>query len=185
VGEKKLDNVLSFSSDLSGPAKDLAGLVKVNFDSADQWFEEDTPIFVHPKDPFKRIEILTSTRRIRVFIDDHVVADTRTSQHLYETGLPVRHYMPLTAVDQKVLRKSKTRTKCPYKGEAEYYSVDLGKGNVHEDVVWYYDTPILESASIVGLVCFYNENVSVDRCRWRLLCVGHLRVRVRVLTVSD
>lgn len=59
--------------------------------------------------------------------------------------------MPLTAIDASVLRPSTTKTKCPYKGEASYYSVDLGGGKVYEDVVWYYNAPLMESAKIEGM----------------------------------
>jgi len=161
VGDRSTDKVIAFSDDLTGNAEQLKGLVMVDFGSIDQWFEEDSPIFVHPKDPFKRVDIFQSTRHIRVFVDGTVVADTHTSSHLYETMLPCRYYMPLTAVDPSVLRPSKTRTQCPYKGEAEYYSVEVN-GKLHEDIVWFYDRPTLESALVVGLVCFYNEKVDIE-----------------------
>lgn len=68
--------------------------------------------------------------------------------------------MPLASVDQSVLRKSSLITKCPYKGEAEYYNVVVD-GKEMENLVWYYRMPIHESAAIAGLVCFYNEKVDV------------------------
>ncbi|KAK3625891.1 hypothetical protein LTR56_008451 [Elasticomyces elasticus] len=161
VGGKSIDKVVAFSDSLSGDAEPLAGLVKIDFDSVDAWFEEDTPVFVHPKDPFKRIDIVASKRPIRVSVDGQVVAETSMSSHLYETMLPTRFYMPFTALDPSVLRPSKTRTRCPYKGEAEYYSVEVN-GKLHEDIIWYYRTPTLESGPIVGLVCFYNEKVDIE-----------------------
>lgn len=127
----------------------------------DKWFEEDSPIFIHPKDPFKRIDLLQSTRPILVSIDGVQVAKTNTSTHLYETGLPCRYYIPLTAIDQGILRPSKTRTQCPYKGEAEYYSVEVN-GKLHEDVIWYYNQPLLECAKVESLCCFYNEKVDIE-----------------------
>ncbi|KAK0355858.1 hypothetical protein LTR91_025081 [Friedmanniomyces endolithicus] len=163
VGTKSTSNVLSFPSTLTeGPAAPLAGLVRIDFDSLDAWFEEDTPIHVHPKDPFKRLDILSSTRPIRVLINRVLVAETSTSAHLYETGLPCRFYLPFSALlDPGVLRASATRTRCPYKGEAEYWSVEVG-GEVYEDVIWYYRTPTMESAAVAGLVCFYNEKVDIE-----------------------
>ena len=161
VREKSIDKVICFADELPKAAMELQGLVKIDFASVDQWFEESTPIFVHPKDPFKRVDILQSTRHIVVKIDGRVVADTDSSMHLYETGLPCRYYLPLTRVDASVLRPSETKTQCPYKGEAEYYSVELD-GKIHEDVVWYYNRPLLESARIEGLVCFYNEKVEIE-----------------------
>ncbi|KAK0307115.1 hypothetical protein LTR01_005761 [Friedmanniomyces endolithicus] len=163
LGTKSTSNVLAFPPSLTGgPAASLAGLVRIDFDSLDAWFEEDTPIHVHPKDPFKRLDILSSTRPIRVLINGVLVAETSTSCHLYETGLPCRFYLPFSAVvDPGVLRESATRTRCPYKGEAEYWSVELG-GEVYEDVIWYYRTPTMESAAVAGLVCFYNEKVDIE-----------------------
>jgi uncharacterized protein (DUF427 family) len=152
VGDRSVP-CITFTCFLSGAAAPLKGLTKINFDAVDRWFEEDAPIHMHPKDPFKRIDILPSTRRVQVFDrkGGKQLADAASSMHLYETGLPVRYYLPLTAVDASLLRPSATKTQCPYKGEAEYYSVELpGGGGVLKDAVWYYDRPIMESAKIEG-----------------------------------
>ena len=127
----------------------------------DQWFEEDTPIYVHPKDPFKRVDLLTSTRPLKISLKNTVLATAPTSLHLYETSLPARFYIPLTSIDPSVLKPSKTRSQCPYKGEAEYYSVVLEDGEIVEDIVWFYRTPTIECAAIAGLCCFYNEKVDI------------------------
>jgi uncharacterized protein (DUF427 family) len=152
--DKKTNDCIIFSSDLSGPASPLANLARISFGAMDRWFEEATPIYVHPKDPFKRVDVLPSTRRVQVSINGVQVADSRSSMHLYETGLPARFYLPLTDVDVSLLRPSETKTQCPYKGEAEYYSVDTGKGEVAKDVVWFYERPVLECAKIEGEFCF-------------------------------
>jgi uncharacterized protein (DUF427 family) len=81
--------------------------------------------------------------------------------HLYETTLPTRYYIPLTAINNSLLRCSSTRTKCPYKGEAEYYDLVVGDGKVYKDVVWFYTRPTVECAAITGLCCFYNEKVDI------------------------
>lgn len=154
------DQVIAFNDKLSGKAEELQGLVKIDFKAMDQWFEEDTPIHVHPKDPFKRVDILQSNRPITVSVDGTQIASTPTAMHLYETGLPCRFYLPLTAIDPSVLRKSDTTTKCPYKGIAEYYSVEIG-GKVYEDLFWYYRAPTLECAKVEGLCCPYNERVDI------------------------
>src|SRR5262249_18794671 len=85
----------------------------------------------------------------------------------YETGLPTRYYLPATAADRSLLRKSDTTTQCPYKGKANYFDVVLNgqegkEDKVLKDVVWYYDTPTHESAAIAGLLCFYNEKVDIE-----------------------
>ena len=150
MNSKETNEVLIFSDTLSGPAAPLAGLARISFAAMDRWFEESMPIYVHPKDPFKRVDVLPSTRHVQVYVNDVKVADTRSSMHLYETGLPARFYLPLTDVDASKLRPSETKTQCPYKGEAEYYSVETGEGKVATDVVWYYERPILECAKIEG-----------------------------------
>jgi uncharacterized protein (DUF427 family) len=150
VSSKQTNECIIFASDLSGPASHLANLARISFGAMDRWFEEATPIYVHPKDPFKRVDVLPSTRHIQVSINGVQVADSRSSMHLYETGLPARFYLPLTDVDVSLLRPSETKTQCPYKGEAEYYSVDTGKGGLAKDVVWFYERPVLECAKIEG-----------------------------------
>jgi len=152
------DRVLRFSDEeLNGALK---GLVRLEFGSMDQWLEEETPIYVHPKDPFKRIDILPSSRLVEVKVAGRSVAKTSFAVHLLETGLPTRYYLPLASVDQSVLRKSELVTKCPYKGDAEYYHIVVN-GEEHKDLVWYYRNPTHESAGIAGLLCFYNEKVDI------------------------
>ncbi|KAJ4318002.1 hypothetical protein N0V84_007056 [Fusarium piperis] len=152
----KIDNVLRFDNDKKLGA--LGGMLRIEFGSIDQWLEEDAPIYVHPKDPFKRVDILPSQRPIEVQVMGKTVAKASSSMHLFETGLPTRYYLPLGAIDQSVLRKSDLRTKCPYKGEAEYYHVVID-GQEMKNLAWYYRLPTHESAAIAGLVCFYNEKV--------------------------
>lgn len=154
------DQVIAFNGKLSRKAEELQDLVKIDFQAMDQWFEEDTPIHVHPKDPFKRVDVLQSNRPVTVSVDGVKIASTPTAMHLYETGLPCRFYIPLTAIDPTVLRQSDTTTKCPYKGIAEYYSVEIN-GQLHEDLFWYYRAPTLECAKVEGLCCPYNERVDI------------------------
>ncbi|KAK2674591.1 Superfamily of unknown function DUF427 [Fusarium oxysporum f. sp. vasinfectum] len=132
IKEAKVDNVVRFFQDVTLGA--LSDMVRIEFRSIDQWFEEDEPIFVHSKDPFKRVDILHSTRPIEVKVNGRTVAKATSSMHL--------------------LRQ------CPYKGEAEYYNIVID-GKTFENLVWYYNHPTLESAAIARLVCFYNEKVDI------------------------
>ena len=70
----------------------------------DGWFEEDREIYVHPKDPFKRIDILPSSRKVRVEIDGTVTAESASAMFLFETGLPLRYYLPQTSVSGVYVR---------------------------------------------------------------------------------
>ncbi|KAL7812725.1 DUF427 domain-containing protein [Trichoderma gracile] len=159
VEARSTDRVLRFDDDQSWGV--LAGLLRLEFSAMDSWLEEDLPIYGHPKDPFKRIDILPSTRPIEVRIAGKTVAKSAYAQHLHETGLRVRYYLPLASVvDPALLRPSKTTTYCPYKGTAEYYDVVLD-GKEYKDVVWYYRATLHESAAVAGLISFYNEKVEI------------------------
>ncbi|KAL9595003.1 MAG: hypothetical protein Q9219_006702 [cf. Caloplaca sp. 3 TL-2023] len=151
---KETDRVLVFEK---GP---LAGLTRVEFGAMDSWFEEDAPIYGHFKDPYKRVEILPSTRRITIKVGDVVVADSTFNMFLFETMLRPRYYMPKTAVNWKYVTPSTTTSLCPYKGTAEYYNLNVN-GKEISDSIWWYRLATHESAPVVGMVCFYNEKVEV------------------------
>ena len=117
-------------------------------------------MWVHARDPYTRIDVLSSSRRVRIEIDGVTVADSTNASFLYETGLPVRYYLPKTDVRMDLLTPSDTSTACPYKGTARYWSAEVN-GETHQDVVWGYDSPLPESQKITGLICFYDEKVDV------------------------
>jgi uncharacterized protein (DUF427 family) len=148
---------------IDSPVAALRDLVRIEWGAMDQWFEEDEPVYVHPRDPYKRVDILASSRHVVVRIDGVVVADSHRPHILFETGLPPRYYLPLTDVRVDLLHPSTRRTHCPYKGTATYWNVVID-GTEHPDVVWWYRTPLPESQKIAGLACFYDEraDISVD-----------------------
>lgn len=124
----------------------------------DRWFEEDEEVFVHVRDPFRRVDCLPTTRRVVVEHGGQGVADSSRGVLLFETGLPTRHYLPRQDVSADCLLPSEHRTQCPYKGEAHYHHLEAG-GEVLENAVWYYPNPVEESARIRGLLCFGGELV--------------------------
>ncbi|MBT8218105.1 MAG: DUF427 domain-containing protein [Acidimicrobiia bacterium] len=138
----------------------LADHVAFMWDAMDSWFEEDEEVFVHARDPYTRIDALPSSRHIEVKINGVTVADSTKPTLLFETGLPTRYYLPLLDVRMDLLRDSDTTTYCPYKGEANYFSVELDDELI-EDIVWYYKYPVEESSRIAGMVSFYNEKVDI------------------------
>ena len=143
----------------TSPIEDIEGTVAFKF-SAFDWFEEDEPIYVHPRDPYTRIDILQSSRHVEVFMEGTKVADTHQPKILFETGLPVRYYIPGTDVRMDLLSHSELRTDCPYKGTAHYYDTRIGD-QVIENHVWWYPAPIAESQKIAGCLSFYNEKVDI------------------------
>src|SRR6202034_3278508 len=114
----------------------------------------------HPRSPYSRVDILASSRHVRIEIDGVAVADSRSPRILFETGLPPRYYLPLSDVPLDLLPPSATQPSCPYKGTASYWSVATGSGT-HQDIAWIYRTPLPESQKIAGLACFYNEKVDL------------------------
>src|SRR5215467_11999805 len=144
----------------ASPARQLHDAVRFDWDAMSEWLEEDEPVYTHPRDPHTRIDILASSRRVRVELDGIVVAESGQPMILFETGLPPRYYLPLTDLRMDLLRPSDRVSHCPYKGQASYYSVQTPT-RLHQDVVWVYRTPLPESQKIAGLACFYNERVEL------------------------
>ncbi len=142
------------------PIEALRGHVRLDWDAMDAWFEEDEEVFVHPRDPYKRVDILASSRHVRIEIDGVTVAESRSPRLLFETGLPTRYYLPKTDVRMDLVEPSDKITRCPYKGDAEYWSVRIGD-QLHADIAWYYRLPTAESQKIAGLVAFLDERVDV------------------------
>lgn len=136
------------------------GYVRLDWEAMDHWFEEDEEVFVHPRDPHTRVDVLASSRHVVVAVGGVTVAESRQPRLLFETGLPTRYYLPLTDVRLDLLRPSVTVSQCPYKGTAAYWSVEVD-GKVHQDVVWTYRSPLPESQKIAGLVAFWNEKVEL------------------------
>jgi len=143
------------------PIEEIAGYYAFDWSAMDAWFEEDEQVYVHARDPHTRIDILQSSRRVEVTVDGVKIADSVRPRLLFETGLPTRYYLPKTDVRMDLLTPSDLNTDCPYKGTASYYTVDTGTA-VHENIVWWYPSPVAESAGIAGFVCFYNEKVDIS-----------------------
>jgi uncharacterized protein (DUF427 family) len=142
------------------PVPELSGRVAFVWDAMDSWFEEDEEVFVHARDPYTRVDILPSSRHIQVVVNGTTVADSHHARLLFETGLPTRYYVPKTDVRMDLLTPTKTQSHCPYKGTARYWSVETD-GDLHENIVWGYPTPLEESIRVAGLVSFYNEKVDI------------------------
>ncbi|GAA5047357.1 uncharacterized protein (DUF427 family) [Thermocatellispora tengchongensis] len=107
------------------------------------------------------ITIKPTRARVVVTVAGHTVADTTDALSLNEADYPAVQYIPLDDVDQRVLRRTKTSTYCPYKGEAGYYSVVTPEGHVAEDVVWEYREPHDAVKQIAGHVAFYADRAEI------------------------
>ena len=142
-------------------ADGLAGTARFEWSALDAWYEEDEEVFVHPRNPYVRVDALRSTRTLRIELDGVLLAESRSPVLVFETGLPTRYYLNRTEVDFTRMVPSPTQTSCPYKGMTSgYWSVRTG-GTVHPDLAWAYDFPTAGLTSIAGLVAFYNEKVDI------------------------
>jgi uncharacterized protein (DUF427 family) len=121
-----------------------------------RWFEEATEVFVHARDPSKRVDAIPSERHVRVEVGGTLLAESRRPTALFETWLPTRWYLPAEDVHLDRLERSGTITRCPYKGQARFWALRGGR-----DVAWSYPDPIPECPRIAGLVAFFNEHVDL------------------------
>jgi uncharacterized protein (DUF427 family) len=139
---------------------ELAGFVTFEWNAMDAWFEEDEEIFVHPRDPYHRVDTRESSRHIRVEIDGQTVAESRRPYVLFETNHPTRFYLPRLDVRLDLLAATETRSGCAYKGFASYWSLKAGSPP-GRDIAWSYAFPFAECAKIANSICFYNERVDL------------------------
>ena len=134
---------------------DLAGHVILDFNAFDTWYDDDEPLVAHPRDPFTRIDIRPASHQVRIEVGGTVLADSQRPVMLYETFLPVRTYLPRADVRMDLMAPSATRSECAYKGEASYWAFE------GRDVAWTYERPLVDSAPITDLICFFDERVDV------------------------
>ena len=158
AGGKTAENAVWSYLDPKADARDIAGYMSFYWNQMDSWYEEEDEIFVHARDPYKRVDVLNSARHIQVVLGGETVADSMSPRLVIETGHLLRYYLPREDVRVDLLEASPTRSRCPYKGIASYWSANIN-GNRYEDVVWSYELPISECSKIKDLMCFFNERV--------------------------
>lgn len=158
VGDKTAENVAWSYREPFDEVAAIKDYVAFYWNRMEAWYEEDDEVFVHARDPYKRVDVVNSSRRVRVVVGGETVADTRRARFLFETRLPTRYYIPLEDVRSEFLVPSDKVTACPYKGTAHYHSIKIGD-RLFEDIVWTYPDPIPECPKIKNYLCFFNEHV--------------------------
>jgi uncharacterized protein (DUF427 family) len=138
---------------------DLAGLVMLDFGAFDAWYEEDEQNVGHPRDPYHRIDVLPSSRPVRLELEGEVLAVSSRPALLFETMLPTRYYLPRADVTAELVPSS-TRTWCAYKGQASYFSAQVG-GRLVPDIAWSYPDPRHDADRVRDLIAFFDERVDV------------------------
>jgi len=160
VGDKSAKDAAFTFQNPPGNGLKLEDYIAFEWGKMDAWFEEDEEIFVYTRDPHKRVDVIQSSRHIKVVIDGITVGDTKRPWLLFETGLPIRYYMPKHDVRMDLLERTDTVTHCPYKGDAHLYSIKIGDTR-HEGFAWIFRFPTLECTRIQGLVGFFNEKLDI------------------------
>ena len=154
VGDRVAENAVWTYEDPIDEASWLRGLVSVYPERMDAWLDEDEEV-TGLRDPYHRVDARRSSRRIEVRADGELVARSESPVVVAETGVPLRFYLPREDVVAD-LRPSATSATCPYKGHAEYWSLDA-----IEDVAWSYGDPLESMLSARGTVCFDDTKVEV------------------------
>jgi uncharacterized protein (DUF427 family) len=160
VGDRVTENAAWSYSEAPEGLSGIEEYIAFRWNKIDHWFEEEEEIFVHPRDPYHRVDTVPSSRHIKVVVDGVTVAESERPFFLFETGLPTRYYLPPEDVRMDLLTPTDTQTACPYKGTASYWSVTVD-GKTHKDIVWGYPAPIEEIPKIKGALSFYNEKVDI------------------------
>jgi uncharacterized protein (DUF427 family) len=161
VGDRVAENAAWSYPDPIETAPALRGYLAFYWNRMEQWLEEDEPAIVHARDPYHRVDVLDTSRHVRVSVNGELVAETRRARVLFETGLPPRWYIPPDDVRAEALVASDKQTGCAYKGFASYWSVRAG-GEEEENLVWFYPEPREDAARIAGYLAFFNERVDLE-----------------------
>lgn len=108
-----------------------------------------------------RIKFTRTDGPVSVIAGKIILAHSSDAVVLTENSYSPRFYFPIADVNMDVLQITDTTSRCPYKGQAEYYAAKTADG-VLKDIAWTYNEPIDEAAEIKGLIAFYQEKLTVS-----------------------
>jgi uncharacterized protein (DUF427 family) len=161
VGERVAENAMWGYPDPLEGAPPIAGYRALYWNAMDGWLEEDEEAIVHVRDPYHRVDILETSRHVRVSLEGETLAESSRARVIFETALPPRWYFPPDDVRGEHLVESETTTGCAYKGFASYWSVRVGD-HEEEDLAWTYRAPRPGVEQIRDHIAFFNERVDVE-----------------------
>lgn len=157
VGDRRIENAVWGYADPQDEVAFLADHVAVYFDRMDAWYDEDEHVEGHLRDPYHRVDARRTSRHVVVRAGDRVLADSRRAMLVSETGLPNRWYLPAEDISAELVG-STTRSHCPYKGWASYWSLADGSA---DDLVFGYEEPHDDMVRAAGLRCFWGDAVTI------------------------
>ncbi len=155
---KELEDGLWTYEEPTDEAPFLKGYAALYDDKVDAWFVEEDRVVGHLRDPYHRVDAHPSTREVVVTVDGQEVARSARPVLVFETGMPVRAYVPPADVKPGLVAPgSGQRSVCPYKGEASYWTVGGA-----EDVAWSYELPLADATRIQGHLAFDESKDGVE-----------------------
>jgi uncharacterized protein (DUF427 family) len=161
VGDRVVENAVWHYADPIDTASWLSGYAALYWSAPDRWLDEDDEAVGHLPDPFHRVDVRATSQHVRMLVGQTVVAESDSALLLSETGLPNRYYLPETDIRTGLLTATDTRTVCPYKGWASYWTLTVG-GRELADVAWGYEEPLTESARIKGYRSFLHDELTTE-----------------------
>jgi uncharacterized protein (DUF427 family) len=161
VGDQVVEDAFWEYPDPLPGVPDLTGLLAPYVERWGRWLEEDEAVVGHPRDPFHRVDILRSSRRVTVRANGMVVARSTRALAVNETGFPTRWYLPVDDIATAALSATSTSTVCPYKGVASYWSVTVD-GVGFPDAVWASEDPVAPAMALKGARSFLGDGIDVE-----------------------
>ncbi|HWW65942.1 MAG TPA: DUF427 domain-containing protein [Sphingomonadaceae bacterium] len=108
--------------------------------------------------PDHPITIEPATGPVRVLFGGKVVAASSHALVLREASYPAVYYIPRTDIDMPLFQRSDHASHCPYKGDASYFSIEVGDRTA-ADAAWSYEEPYPAMSAIAGHLAFYPDRV--------------------------
>lgn len=160
AGERLAEGAVTTFPEPPEGAPPLQGYAAIDFWAMDRWFEEDEPVYGHPRDPYHRVDVRASSRHVQVRYGDLIVAESSRPKIMFETSTPIRYYLPWDDVRIDLMEESETVSECPYKGNGQHWHLIAGS-EVVRDACWSLPHPLPEGLAAVDHVCFYPGKVEV------------------------
>jgi uncharacterized protein (DUF427 family) len=110
--------------------------------------------------PDHPITIAANPKHLQVVYNGHVIADSEAALTLQESTYPPVIYFPRGDVQMSFFSRTDRTTHCPYKGDANYFTI-LMDGRFADNAVWTYEEPYPAMEAIRGHVAFYPNQVEI------------------------
>jgi acyl-CoA thioesterase-2 len=111
--------------------------------------------------PGYRVDLVPWRGRGRVRLGDRVLAESDACLIVMESDHVAQLYFPEACVAWEHFAATGHHTICPFKGEADYWTLVAARPPL-ENVVWAYRKPFDEVAGLAGYVAFYCDRLEVE-----------------------